>query len=1260
MTIMMKSLQRRRIISWEADNVCKPAADKTWRRYVGCAFAAVLTVAAVWAQPPNTMRRCRTWVDPVLHVRFPGHIGDMALHSRTTYAAGDNDYSLRYDSDESGPVEAGGRHLDLYAYTHDGNPIPDGIGERAQGEIDGLIASLRMLKQRGEVYEKVLESGLVGEGGLPKSGLQYLWTSHVLKFPGYPKSHMSVSILFGWRNRFIKVRYSEPILHGKLEPCEAMPATVFPVTDALDTMIAEAQAAAKVDVYAIANPTNAFAALRRKWLGVEERVSQYDMPDYTERSRKLFDFMRWCEDKIEDRVAEFERISLEGIRLKTEPAIWHYNHACALALKGDREAAMQALERAIVSGFNNVKHMVGDKDLETVWKDPRFAKLLKMAAMVKEDWEAPLAKARVVDGKVSLDASNIYWGFNNVSYSVYVDGVSSNAIIYLDHNVEHGYPPASGMVAVEYAEELHDAGRDVGTANFHFVDIARECTIPTLLSCGASYRGNITNDALSVYGRICSTSIAESEANHLIGFNVLGIYGTGADYAVDGVDRLMAFYPGAIACYDASATDEFVRLCAEAYGAMDPGVRGKGGIKQVIGIVRRAQKCVKSEADFLKGIAQRPALSIGDIDRDRAIDLARNLKKPYPDTPYMLKVKPDAGLTPITDLWDAPYDHPLMVSADMHACAVARWAERTGRVKVNMEICKDGEGGKLVWKVLQGDVAKVRFRKLSNEKIGDMETEAMEIAVDYHAAFDVPLADGKTIKTSRVDIGCFRVEDGIASVPAVVSVMFSPNETREYDKDGRLVSVDYTRRQIANWRPWYCPKANFRDMFHWNADGKLTGWTRIGAEGVTNEFTREGLVVMRRDSLGRPTDVRRSMAMEWMQECDGDVPSSIDKAMEVSVAGIKYDRDDGDPLKMTLAWQYTYANAVDMFGKPSPKNLRAFYYSPDLCRRADFTDGAGFRFPLVNQMYALHATYLNYKYDMVDGAIPVSDQMREDSVLRLKQLGLTPPSPSNPKKMRFCPWKPSTNDLWTIDMADFETHSMSNLIVLADGACRMRAEKDAGYLSVQETYLAQNIAAEDFAYAKLDARYRRCDAKTTVWVAGNFFTEEDWNHIRLAKRRPMGFDEPPKGITREVAMWMIQPTLYLCIVSDLGSWTMGFRKYVFMRVKEGEKSADEWDTFWQLPSRDIGNAVIGVHAGNPAALNNMAALSYAEIANPMEYSEKGVVQRLERAMKLGCAMAAYNLGVLYENRGEAAKAKEHYAIAESMKGKGLHCTSGKP
>lgn len=99
-------------------------------------------------------------------------------------------------------------------------------------------------------------------------------------------------------------------------------------------------------------------------------------------------------------------------------------------------------------------------------------------------------------------------------------------------------------------------------------------------------------------------------------------------------------------------------------------------------------------------------------------------------------------------------------------------------------------------------------------------------------------------------------------------------------------------------------------------------------------------------------------------------------------------------------------------------------------------------------------------------------------------------------------------------------------------------------------------------------------------------------------------------------------------------------------VRVGENSeVISFDYFDELPSRAIGNAVLGAYAGKSEALNNFAVLLYCEIANPKDYDESAVVALLERAARQGCPTATYNLGVLYYNRGEEAKARQYFEKA---------------
>ena len=50
-----------------------------------------------------------------------------------------------------------------------------------------------------------------------------------------------------------------------------------------------------------ANATNVLAALRRKWLGADTRVSMAEMPDYADRFSKLSEIQDWCVKDMENR-----------------------------------------------------------------------------------------------------------------------------------------------------------------------------------------------------------------------------------------------------------------------------------------------------------------------------------------------------------------------------------------------------------------------------------------------------------------------------------------------------------------------------------------------------------------------------------------------------------------------------------------------------------------------------------------------------------------------------------------------------------------------------------------------------------------------------------------------------------------------------------------------------------------------------------------------------------------------------------------------
>ena len=488
-------------------------------------------------------------------------------------------------------------------------------------------------------------------------------------------------------------------------------------------------------------------------------------------------------------------------------------------------------------------------------------------------------------------------------------------------------------------------------------------------------------------------------------------------------------------------------------------------------------------------------------------------------------------------------------------------------------------------------------------------------------------------------------------MPAIISIFYMPAEKREYGDDGLLKSIDYTQQQIPGWMPCFCPKANFKDEFHWNKEKKCTGWTRIDANGKRTEFTRDGLVIMTRDSLERPNDVRRSLNMEWLQKLNPFVTTGEEYSVQHSMLSIQYDRNRDAPRDTTLACTYTYKDEHDMFGTPMPKEPVKFSYRPELCYRANLSNESGFRLPLITQMMLGEHMYIKYKYDYFGDGVHEwefpNDYLRSDSRYALKEYGLKPPAKL--KKMQFCPWTTSTNDLWKIDMTSYENWVSERLYELADGVYRCYTpprnyEREGSFVSVSDTYIAENFIAEADAYLKLDEKYRRCKEQEIKKILDNRMNGNDWRATLITEQKPVSTENLPNGISQTLAMWQISNDTYIGILANHNT-SLKSRKYFFTVVDANMQSLT-FDYFEELPSLAIGNTVLGAHAGNAEALNNFAVLFYSEIANPNDYDEDAVITLLRRSARLGCPTATYNLGVLRYNRGEKSKANVYFKQAK--------------
>lgn len=68
----------------------------------------------------------------------------------------------------------------------------------------------------------------------------------------------------------------------------------------------------------------------------------------------------------------------ELTRLLPDDPTAHYNLACSLALLGQREEALDALEHAVELGYDDVEHLLADEDLKPLRDDPRFREVVEL------------------------------------------------------------------------------------------------------------------------------------------------------------------------------------------------------------------------------------------------------------------------------------------------------------------------------------------------------------------------------------------------------------------------------------------------------------------------------------------------------------------------------------------------------------------------------------------------------------------------------------------------------------------------------------------------------------------------------------------------------------------------------------------------------------------------------------------------------------------------------------------------------------------
>lgn len=252
-------------------------------------------------------------------------------------------------------------------------------------------------------------------------------------------------------------------------------------------------------------------------------------------------------------------------------------------------------------------------------------------------------------------------------------------------------------------------------------------------------------------------------------------------------------------------------------------------------ILRRNLAGISGEGDYLSGRAHRPVIDPGRLRPDRMVAHAASMS---PDAvPPMVRLTmmdedfgASAGLAGEDErLFDTP-------------SAIGRlWRGFEGRKRLRLRASGPPGGGEddltFVWRLLQGDPARVSITPDGAEAT---------IAIDWHDPFEVALEAGRSIETSRVDIGVFALAGGQASLPATLSVHFPAHQRRRYNvapgQQPRLISIDYAGDGSSRYvDPTLYWRADWTDTAIRDDHGALIGWQReagdrqfkLSADGVS-------------------------------------------------------------------------------------------------------------------------------------------------------------------------------------------------------------------------------------------------------------------------------------------------------------------------------------------------------------------------------------------------------------------------------------------
>ena len=564
----------------------------------------------------------------------------------------------------------------------------------------------------------------------------------------------------------------------------------------------------------------------------------------------------------------------------------HYLLGSILSVMGKPAEALESLEIALANGFRGIDVLERDPNLAALREMPRYTALLdevraRAASPVPANTNVAIKPAAVENGVAAVDTGNTVWDARfGVLRSVF--GFDDDKPV---SDIVHG---GEGEVA-QLLNELYASGaaagnhgdlydnRDDDHSNLardrlpqltyvEYASAAREARIHRGLNSNLFYNAiTFGNSSTAVVGnqlwrsqaRLALTDgdtpaklFRQYSGNHLY------LYPEHRDHDPRHGDVFPANTPYLLVSQGSSGSDQpFLLAVGATLAAFQPEV--KSFLRQsrlvmptVQMILRRTQKSVASNQDYLSGAAHPSVFRASDLDVPAMIRLANSLA--IDDVPpiAVLRVIEESRPVPGVEIFgnqsERLFDTPAAIARIVRSTAY----EKRIVVRAAVSHAFDTEPPKFHWAVLRGDATRIRIlpRTPDNSEV--------EIIVPWHERRTVP--GRRDLTTDRVDIAVFVDNGAHISAPSFVSLLYPPLQKRTYDAANRILRVDY--RDPSRAKRYADPilflDRNWTDTYTYDSKGELTGWRRTAFDRE-NRFTRHGARVVETDEFGRPARAQK-------------------------------------------------------------------------------------------------------------------------------------------------------------------------------------------------------------------------------------------------------------------------------------------------------------------------------------------------------------------------------------------------------------------